>query len=483
MSATRRYYGPLENLTMTEAEFENCRPTPPGREKRRAFCPFHGSDHQRSLELDTTTGRFRCWNGECAAWGYMDWARDRFDRDREADRLPRWRDRIGTATARWQPPRVARPAAAPQEPGPLDPERAALLTAFQAALPGSPGEAYLRSRGIPPDLARRYGIGYAAPGRWPGQEAARRRGCIVIPHTDVAGRIVSLYGRAVGANDTIPKAERHDHLPGPKGYFNAPALANPSGTVYVCEGAFDALALLAAGRADAVAIFGAGGWRPRWAARVRHLTLALDDDPAGHRARRTITHWGLLRGKDIAVLSPDAYGGEKDAAMAWASGTLALAGPASSSSTASCVKIHALPGDPRPDPAAAPIWAAGYEATLRERPETVLEAGRRRERFTADPRPDRELDADLWSLLLAAAFDVDGHDPNGLCGALHGLRCSGSALIADGGRVRLATGALAAAEYADLRREYLVPHEVALRGLLRAVAAVAEPNIGRSASA
>jgi DNA primase len=39
--------------------------------------------------------------------------------------------------------------------------------AFQAALPGSRGAAYLQQRGMPLALAQQCGVGYAAPGSWP----------------------------------------------------------------------------------------------------------------------------------------------------------------------------------------------------------------------------------------------------------------------------------------------------------------------------
>jgi len=38
------------------------------------------------------------------------------------------------------------------------------VASFQAALPGSRDEAYLRQRGMPLALALQYGVGYAAPG-------------------------------------------------------------------------------------------------------------------------------------------------------------------------------------------------------------------------------------------------------------------------------------------------------------------------------
>ena len=73
--------------------------------------------------------------------------------------------------------------------------------AFQTALPGSRGEAYLRQRGIPLAPAQQLGVGYAAPGTW--LHAARdwRGGRVVFPHTTPDGRLVNLYGRAVETAD------------------------------------------------------------------------------------------------------------------------------------------------------------------------------------------------------------------------------------------------------------------------------------------
>ena len=70
-----------ENLTLTESELDRCRPTGSnGGRCLRALCPYHGSDHQRSLQVNLETGRFNCFS--CGAWGYMeksraDWANDR----------------------------------------------------------------------------------------------------------------------------------------------------------------------------------------------------------------------------------------------------------------------------------------------------------------------------------------------------------------------------------------------------------------------
>jgi DNA primase len=163
-------------------------------------------------------------------------------------------------------------------------------------------------------------VGYAAPGTW--LHAARdwRGGRVVFPHTTPDGRLVNLYGRAVGTAAQVPKAKRHDHLPGVKGYFNAAALQRGVGPLWVCDGAFDALALLAAGVPRVVALFGVQGWRWDWVCEVRELVFALDADVAGQQQWRQLARQAVLRGKRVAVLPAAAYGECKDVSDAWATG-------------------------------------------------------------------------------------------------------------------------------------------------------------------
>jgi hypothetical protein len=135
---------------------------------------------------------------------------------------------------------------------------------------------------------------------------------------------VNLYGRAVGTAEQVPKAKRHDHLPGAKGYFNASALLAGPGPLWVCEGAFDALALLAASVPRVMAIFGVQGWRWDWAREVRELVFALDADTAGQQQWQQLARQAALRGKRVAVLEPAVYGGCKDVNEAWMARVLHL---------------------------------------------------------------------------------------------------------------------------------------------------------------
>jgi hypothetical protein len=200
------------------------------------------------------------------------------------------------------------------------------LAAFQAALPGSRGAAYLRQRGIPLALGQRLGVGYAALGTWPHKARDWHGGRVVFPHTTPDGRLVNLYGRAVGTAEEVPKAKRHDHLPGEKGYFNAAALQAGNGPLFVCEGAFDALSLLAAGVPRVAAIFGVHGWRWEWVRYARELVFALDADATGQQQWRALAREAALRGKRVAVLEPAAYGGHKDVNEAWMAGVLLIGG-------------------------------------------------------------------------------------------------------------------------------------------------------------
>lgn len=339
----------LENLTLSDADLAACRPIAgEGGHVLRALCPYHGSDHQRSLRVTLATGRFVCF--ACGAWGYLAEARERWqDEQQRQAALRRPPARLQRAPRRRPVAAAAsKPAArlpAPREPVPGREDLARQLAAFQAALPGSRGEAYLRQRGIPLALAPQLGVGYAAPGTWPHPARDWRGGRVVFPHTTPDGRVVNLYGRAVGTAEQVPKAKRHDHLPGEKGYFNAAALQSSPPPLWVCEGVFDALALLAAGVSRVVGIFGVHGWRWDWVKEVRELVFALDADAAGQQQWSALARQAALRGKRVAALPAAAYGGHKDVNEAWMAGALTIG--AWSAAAAGSPEALAVPEDLR----------------------------------------------------------------------------------------------------------------------------------------
>ena len=95
---------PEPNLTLTETELAACQPLHgEGGGVLRAFCPFHGSDRQRSLRVTLATGRFQCF--ACGAWGYLDEARQRWRDDQQRQKAS------GRLSAhRRSQPRPLRPA-------------------------------------------------------------------------------------------------------------------------------------------------------------------------------------------------------------------------------------------------------------------------------------------------------------------------------------------------------------------------------------
>jgi hypothetical protein len=312
-----------ENLTLSEADLAACKPiVGEGGHVLRALCPFHGSDRQRSLRVQVHSGRFVCF--ACGAWGYLAEARERWREEQQRQAAVR---RPPARRQRVQPQRpvpAVTPPPAPRAPAPARPDLAQQLAVFQAALPGSRGAAYLQQRGIPLALAQQLGVGYAAPGTWPHPARDWRGGRVVFPHTAPEGHVVNLYGRAVGTPAQVPKATRHDHLPGAKGYFNATVLQVGAEPLWVCEGAFDALALFAAGVSRVIAIFGVHGWRWEWVRDVRELVFALDADATGQQQWRQLARQAALRGKQVVVLPAGAYGGHKDVSAAWEAGVLTL---------------------------------------------------------------------------------------------------------------------------------------------------------------
>lgn len=276
----------------------------------RFYCPIHGSDHQRSLSLDPETGHFRCF--ACGAWGYVEEKMQERHGQQNALKTP-LKGPAGRSNSPAMGKSIGAGKTAVSGPsgalyGANRPDLAEMLSAFQAALPGSWGEEYLRRRRIPLELARAYGVGYAPPGRWPHRRRDWKWGRLVFPHTNPAGEVVNLYGRAVGSDTKVPKDMRHDHLPGAKGVFNAQALAGD--TVFICEGAFDALSLIAAGYKEACAIFGVTGLKWEWV-RAKRIVFCLDRDAAGEEWRE-LAWEGVLRGKEVYFLPERAYSGYKD---------------------------------------------------------------------------------------------------------------------------------------------------------------------------
>lgn len=207
-----------------------------------------------------------------------------------------------------------------------------LMVRFCDSLPGSLGEVYLENRGIRLETAQRLGVGYAAIGEWPHEKDGRlvrqsELGRLVFPHTNTDGEIINLYGRSVELGAPVRKENRHDHLPGNKGIFNAHAIIESGRSylpLYICEGPFDAVSLLEAGAHHAIAIFGVNGWRAEWINSLHCIVLAMDNDKAGVAATHKLERRAAPAADIVQKLGKAAYGDATDANESLLDGTLRL---------------------------------------------------------------------------------------------------------------------------------------------------------------
>lgn len=283
----------------------------------RARCPLHGGDHQQSFSADLGTGAYCCH--ACGATGKLaDYWMDRpLQRARRDERLVLHRKPVKAAppaVPQADPPQTA--MARPMLPPAPGMEQ---LPFWQAALPGSPGEGYLRKRGIPLLIARQHGLGWAEPGTWPNGDPGF--GYLVFPLS------VGAYGRAVHPDYPrwdAPKASRHRKTSGPVGLCNAGVLADPPAWLHLCEAPLDALTLAVYGR-PAVALVGTVlGEHVQAFRRCRGVLLALDGDAAGETATREVAAVLRVLGIVVKRLPMAALGGKDDLNAAHMAGVLCL---------------------------------------------------------------------------------------------------------------------------------------------------------------
>lgn len=148
---------------------------------------------------------------------------------------------------------------------------------YEEAMPGSPAEVYLKSRGLDPtsEALASFRLGYVDR---PVVGHEQYRGRLSIPYVTSAG-LTSLRFRHAGLSDAGPK---YLSLPGEEArIFHPQGLARPEPYVCVCEGEIDAITATACGL-PAIGIPGASMWRPyfgralRWYQQV--FVLADNDD-------------------------------------------------------------------------------------------------------------------------------------------------------------------------------------------------------------
>ena len=131
--------------------------------------------------------------------------------------------------------------------------------------------------------------------------------------------------------------------------------------------------------------------------------------------------------------------------------------------------IRGTPRTPAPAQGSVPCGRGDFVALGR-----VLESSGR---FTpeppnppwADPRPDLSADHARWLAFLELAYRRDVADPDGVFGALNGIRCCGAQIVSSGGANpawRLTRGEMTTAEWQVIRVKWLLPHLAVLQELL-----------------
>lgn len=175
--------------------------------------------------------------------------------------------------------------------------------------------AYITGRGISIETARRYNLGFdpqADPAKAPGAIGDGYRAHpaprIIIPVTTA-----HYIGRSI--DPATEKGYRKMNNAGAQiDVFNARALEDQPGPVFVTEGAFDALAILETG-ARAVAINSTSNtglllYIIDRAETPGPFILCLDSDDAGQRAQKELEEG--LKARGLPVIAADICGGQKD---------------------------------------------------------------------------------------------------------------------------------------------------------------------------
>ena len=315
--------------------------------KLRAYCPVHGGDHQRSLEVRLEdAGSFKRGYGHChncKATVFvieMDRKRAEWIERHQGDGqyalktidLLKPRPRAVTKVEQWQ-----------QE------ERSLLTRLYPrmrtALVQSERAQAYLRERAIPLEIAQAAGVLYLPSSALRSPDLQTQHHLIekwadrlIFPlwaadgRRGYAGRSLRLWKLGMDENEHKHLVEEFDKQAGrdewkkirrwrksnPAGYFGVGS-KSLSPCLAVVEGAFDRLALLAAGLnpSDVIALVGTALQAEVLPLQVQSVVIALDGDESGQKAAQKLRGELQVAGLAASVCAVPQDGQGKDWSERW----------------------------------------------------------------------------------------------------------------------------------------------------------------------
>jgi 5S rRNA maturation endonuclease (ribonuclease M5) len=290
-------------------------------ERLRAYCPIHGSDHQRSLSIDLATGWGFCHSCHATVLVPSMASVIASEQGNSYGQRCAHSGSGGTNTAQWAQPAVraslvGQVRTTTSLPHWQQEEVAALTTMtlmmHEALASSQRVQRYFVERNLPHTLALATGVGYLSRTAWEEAPVSQEQqqllkrwvGRIIFPLGSPGGQ--GFIGRTLlkwepGMNENAhkalldqPGAPRRWIKTNPAGWFGFDEPACLAEWVVLVEGGFDRLALLAAGLpANAVIALVGTAARPSWLARlapqVKRVLVALDSDNGGAVAMERLT--------------------------------------------------------------------------------------------------------------------------------------------------------------------------------------------------
>jgi DNA primase len=316
--------------------------------KLRAYCPVHGGDHQRSLEIRLEDdGPFKKGYGfchNCKATVFVIEMNPRraeyIEREQQGD------GRSSLKTIDLLKPR-SRGASTPDQ---WQQKERSLLTRLYprmrtALVQSERAQAYLRERAIPLEIAQATGVVYLPSSALRSPDLQAQRGLIekwvdrlIFPlwaadgRRGYAGRSLRLWKPGMDENEHKHLVEEFDKQAGkderrkirrwrksnPAGYFGVGPKSLTS-CIVVAEGAFDRLALLAAGleSSHVIALVGTALQAEVLPLQVQSVVLALDGDESGQKAAQKLRGELQVAGLAAALCVVPQDGQGKDWSERW----------------------------------------------------------------------------------------------------------------------------------------------------------------------